>query len=108
MNIMLVSVTERTKEIGIRMAIGAKQKNILRQFLVEAILLCFMGGVAGLALSFLIGFVFNTLNDSFQMVYSVLSVMTAIACSSIIGVIFGYIPAKNASNLNPIEALIEE
>jgi len=108
MNIMLVSVTERTKEIGIRMAIGAKQKNILRQFLVEAILLCFMGGVAGLALSFLIGFVFNTLNDSFQMVYSALSVMTAIACSSIIGVIFGYIPAKNASNLNPIEALIQE
>ncbi|MDO5386499.1 MAG: MacB family efflux pump subunit, partial [Pseudomonadota bacterium] len=105
MNIMLVSVTERTKEIGIRMAIGAKQADILQQFLIEAILICLVGGFMGVALSMLIGVGFNTLSEDFGMIFSTASIILALVCSSAIGIIFGYMPAKNASNLNPIDAL---
>ena len=104
MNIMLVSVTERTKEIGIRMAIGAKQADILQQFLIEAILICLVGGFMGVALSMLIGVGFNTLSEDFGMIFSTASIILALVCSSAIGIIFGYMPAKNASNLNPIDA----
>ena len=105
MNIMLVSVTERTREIGIRMAIGARQFNILEQFLIEAILICMIGGVIGVLLSYLIGLAFNSVVTSFAMSFSVGSVVLALACSTMIGVVFGFMPAKNASKLNPIEAL---
>ena len=108
MNIMLVSVTERTREIGIRMSIGARQYNILIQFLVEAVLICVIGGVAGILFSFLIGAVFNNFVESFAMSYSVISIVLAIFCSTCIGVIFGYMPARNASRLNPIEALARD
>lgn len=108
MNIMLVSVTERTKEIGIRMAIGAKQADILQQFLIEAILICLVGGFMGVALSMLIGVGFNTLSEDFGMIFSTASIILALICSSAIGIIFGYMPAKNASNLNPIDALASE
>lgn len=108
MNIMLVSVTERTKEIGIRMAIGAKQADILQQFLIEAILICLVGGFMGVALSMFIGFCFNTFSENFGMIFSMTSIVLALVCSSAIGIIFGYMPAKNASNLNPIEALASE
>ena len=108
MNIMLVSVTERTKEIGIRMAIGAKQADILQQFLIEAILICLAGGFMGVALSMLIGVGFNTLSEDFGMIFSTASIILALVCSSAIGIIFGYMPAKNASNLNPIDALASE
>lgn len=108
MNIMLVSVTERTKEIGIRMAIGAKQADILQQFLIEAILICLVGGFMGVALSMLIGVGFNTLSEDFGMIFSTASIILALVCSSAIGIIFGYMPAKNASNLNPIDALASE
>lgn len=108
MNIMLVSVTERTKEIGIRMAIGAKQADILQQFLIEAILICLVGGFMGVALSMLIGVGFNTLSEDFGMIFSTASIIMALVCSSAIGIIFGYMPAKNASNLNPIDALASE
>ncbi|MDR1026402.1 MAG: FtsX-like permease family protein, partial [Lactobacillus sp.] len=108
MNIMLVSVTERTKEIGIRMAIGAKQMDILQQFLIEAILICIVGGFMGVTLSILIGVAFNTFSTSFGMDFSTASIVLALVCSSAIGIIFGYMPAKNASNLNPIDALASE
>ena len=108
MNIMLVSVTERTKEIGIRMAIGAKQEDILQQFLIEAILICLVGGFMGVALSMLIGVGFNTFSEDFGMIFSTASIVLALVCSSAIGIIFGYMPAKNASNLNPIDALASE
>ncbi len=108
MNIMLVSVTERTKEIGIRMAIGAKQADILQQFLIEAILICLVGGFMGVSLSMLIGLGFNTFSENFGMIFSTTSIILALVCSSAIGIIFGYMPAKNASNLNPIDALASE
>lgn len=108
MNIMLVSVTERTKEIGIRMAIGAKQADILQQFLIEAILICLVGGFMGVTLSMLIGFGFNAFSENFGMIFSTASIVLALVCSTAIGIIFGYMPAKNASNLNPIDALASE
>lgn len=108
MNIMLVSVTERTREIGIRMAIGAKQADILQQFLIEAILICLVGGFLGVSLSMLIGFIFNSLSEEAGMIFSTLSIVLALVCSTAIGIIFGYMPAKNASNLNPIDALASE
>ncbi|OOR99157.1 macrolide ABC transporter permease/ATP-binding protein MacB [Haemophilus paracuniculus] len=108
MNIMLVSVTERTKEIGVRMAIGAKQGNILQQFLIEAILICLLGGVIGILLAVAIILSFNTLGSDFKMMLSPESVIVAVLCSTLIGVLFGYIPARNASHLNPITALAQE
>lgn len=108
MNIMLVSVTERTKEIGVRMAIGAKQRNILQQFLIEAILICLLGGVIGILLAGTIITLFNTLGSNFKMLLSLESVVLAVFFSTLIGVIFGYMPAKNASKLNPIVALSQE
>ena len=105
MNIMLVSVTERTREIGIRMAIGAKQKNILQQFLIEAILICLIGGVLGVGISVTFGIIFNMVIKNFTMIFSIFSIVAAVLCSTMIGVIFGYMPAKNASELDPINAL---
>lgn len=108
MNIMLVSVTERTKEIGIRMAIGARQHSILEQFLIEAVLICLIGGLLGIALSYLIALLFNSFVSGFAMSFSAASIMLALACSSLIGIIFGFMPARNASKLNPIVALSRE
>lgn len=108
MNIMLVSVTERTKEIGVRMAIGAKQRNILQQFLIEAILICLLGGVIGILLAGTIITLFNTFGSNFKMLLSLESVVLAVFFSTLIGVVFGYMPAKNASKLNPIVALSQE
>ena len=108
MNIMLVSVTERTKEIGVRMAIGGKQRNILQQFLIEAILICLLGGVIGILLAGTIITLFNTFGSNFKMLLSLESVVLAVFFSTLIGVVFGYMPAKNASKLNPIVALSQE
>jgi len=108
MNIMLVSVTERTREIGVRMAIGAKRFNIMEQFLIEAVLLCLIGGVVGIALAGLLGFGFNSLSKDFTMSFSTASIFLALGCSSFIGVAFGFMPARNASMLNPIDALSYE
>ena len=107
MNIMLVSVIERTKEIGVRMAIGAKGKNIMLQFLIEAVLLCAFGGAVGVALAFAIGWLIN-LSGIVSMIFSLSSVLVAFGISSAIGIIFGYMPAKSASRLNPIDALQRE
>ncbi|MFW5613351.1 MacB family efflux pump subunit [Campylobacter hyointestinalis] len=108
MNIMLVSVFERTKEIGIRMAIGAKSKDIMIQFLIEAILLCAIGGAIGVGLAYLIGYIFNMFGASFKMIFSTTSIFIALGVSSLIGIIFGYMPARNAARLNPIDALSRE
>ena len=108
MNIMLVSVTERTREIGVRMAVGARQGNIMEQFLIEAVLICLVGGLMGVALSRLIGWGFSLLSSSFPMIYSTGIMVVALVCSSAIGIIFGFIPARNAARLNPIDALARE
>ena len=108
MNIMLVSVTERTREIGVRMAIGARQHNVLQQFLIEAVLICVLGGAAGVLFSALIGLLFNTLSSDFPMSFSTVSIVLALSCSTLIGVVFGYMPARRASMLNPVEALAQE
>jgi len=108
MNIMLVSVTERTREIGVRMAIGAKRFNIMEQFLIEAVLLCVIGGLVGIALAGVIGLVFNALSGDFSMSFSTASIFLAMGCSTFIGVVFGFMPARNASLLNPIDALSYE
>ena len=108
MNIMLVSVTERTREIGVRMAVGARQADIRQQFLIEAVLVCLLGGVLGIGLSLLVGWGFDKSGSSFTLVYSTLSMVAAFACSTLIGVIFGFLPANNAAKLNPIDALARE
>ncbi len=105
MNIMLVSVTERTGEIGIRMAVGARQADIMRQFLIEAVLVCFCGGILGVALAYVVGGVITYSGSDYRMIYSTASIVAAFVCSTLIGIIFGYFPARNAARLNPIDAL---
>ncbi|ROL69452.1 macrolide ABC transporter permease/ATP-binding protein MacB [Pseudomonas chlororaphis] len=108
MNIMLVSVTERTREIGIRMAVGARQSDIRQQFLVEAVMVCLIGGAIGIGLSFAIGYLFSLFVKEWQMVFSLGSIVTAFACSTLIGIVFGFVPARNAARLDPIEALARD
>ncbi|KMY67725.1 macrolide transporter [Desulfocarbo indianensis] len=108
MNIMLVSVTERTREIGVRMAVGARRGDIMRQFLVEAVLVCLCGGVMGIVLALLVGVAFSWISDHFRMIYSTSSILAAFACATMVGVVFGYLPAKNAAQLDPVEALARE
>ena len=109
MNIMLVSVTERTQEIGVRMAVGARQSDILQQFLIEAILVCLIGGVLGVLLSLGLGQLINKFaGNNFAVAYSTTSIVAAFVCSTLIGVIFGFLPAKNAAKLDPVAALARE
>jgi ABC-type antimicrobial peptide transport system permease subunit len=104
MNIMLVSVTERTREIGIRMAVGAKARDILRQFLTEAVILCLMGGIVGIALGRGVSLTITALLN-WPTIPSLGAVLTAATVSVVVGVVFGYYPAWRASRLDPIEAL---
>lgn len=108
MNIMLVSVSERTREIGIRMAIGARREDILMQFLIEAVMICMLGAILGVLLSIGVIFAFNALSTDFPMILSAGSIFLGLLSSVLIGVIFGFFPAKNAANLNPIHALSKE
>ena len=108
MNIMLVSVSERVKEIGVRMAVGARRSDIMQQFLTEAVLVCVIGGVLGIALAFGIGALFVAFGPGIQMVYSLSSILAAIGCSSLIGIGFGWLPARSAARLDPVEALARE
>ncbi|MGB3110701.1 MacB family efflux pump subunit [Psychrobacter sp. 1176_08] len=106
MNIMLVSVTERTNEIGVRMAVGARQSDIMQQFLIEAVLVCVLGGLIGIGMAFAIGELINRVGgDSFKVIYSMTSIIAAFVCSTLIGVVFGFLPARNAAKLDPVEAL---
>lgn len=104
MNMMLTTVTERTREIGLRKAIGAKKKDISRQFLIEAIVLTFLGGLIGIILGWSISFGISYFGI-LQTKVSWFSVTLAFSVSTAIGIIFGYYPAKRAAGLNPIEAL---
>ncbi len=108
MNIMLVSVTERTREIGVRMAVGARASDIMQQFLIEAVLVCLLGGVLGVSLSLLAGAVFSHFFSSFSLIYSPASIVAAFLCASLIGVIFGFFPARRAAYMEPIHALERE
>ena len=98
MNIMLVSVTERTREIGVRMAVGARRGDIMQQFLIEAVLVCLIGGMVGIALSLGLGvLVSKATGGSFRMIYSSASMVAAFTCSTLIGVLFGYLPAQRGA-----------
>ena len=109
MNIMLVSVTERTMEIGVRSAVGARRSDIMSQFLIEASLLCLIGGGLGVSLALLLATVINKIaNGSFTMIVSPLSILVAFVFSTLIGVVFGFMPARRAANLDPVEALARE
>ena len=103
MNVMLVSVTERTKEIGIRKALGAKRRDILVQFLVESLILCILGGTIGVILGIGVGEVLQTFGFNFNCSSGI--IIISFIASSLIGLIFGIFPAYKAAKLNPIDAL---
>ncbi|MDE2573104.1 MAG: ABC transporter permease [bacterium] len=107
MNIMLVSVTERTREIGIRMAIGARERDIMLQFLVEAVALACAGGVVGISLGVLTSLLTSRV-AGWEVIVSSFSIALAFGFSALIGIVFGFYPARRASLLNPIEALRHE
>lgn len=104
MNIMLVSVTERTREIGLRMAIGTRGRDILRQFLIESMVLSVLGGALGIALGAGVARLLTRLND-WPTVITPESILVAFLCSAVIGIVFGYYPARQAARLDPIDAL---
>lgn len=108
MNIMLVSVTERTREIGIRMAVGARQQDVMQQFITESILVCLVGGAIGVVLSWGLSTVAALLLPSWQISLPGRAVLLAVVCASLIGLTFGYLPARRAARLNPIDALARE
>jgi macrolide transport system ATP-binding/permease protein len=107
MNIMLVSVTERTREIGIRMAIGARGFDVLFQFLTEAVLVCFIGGLAGVVVGVGGGLAASSI-IGWRVVFTVAPILLAFACAFLTGIVFGYLPARKAAQLDPIDALARE
>lgn len=104
MNIMLVSVTERTREIGLRLAIGARGSDVLLQFLIEAIVISLAGGACGIAIGFLVSFLLSTYQGMAASV-PMNSVLIAVCFSAGVGIFFGFYPARKAASLDPIEAL---
>ncbi len=104
MNIMLVTVTERTREIGLRKALGAKKSVIIKQFLIESIILTFTGGVIGVLLGIIASLLYSLISKS-PFSISIPSILIAFIVSAVIGIIFGWYPARKAANLQPIEAL---
>jgi macrolide transport system ATP-binding/permease protein len=108
MNIMLVSVTERTHEIGIRLAVGARERDIMRQFLIEAVVICSLGGAMGIACSALVCLALAWLTPQVTMVFTWPPLLLACGFSALIGVGFGFFPARTAARLQPVEALARE
>lgn len=106
MNIMLVSVTERTREIGVRMATGARARNIMQQFLIEALAVSALGGVIGVLLGLLTAAIINYFGMAVD--YSLAPVVLAFSCAFFTGLVFGYLPARKAAHLNPVTALAAE
>ena len=106
MNIMLVSVTERTREIGIRMATGARMRNILQQFLIEALVVSAVGGVIGVAVGLGSAAIIESFGTAVQ--YSLAPVVLAFSCAFLTGLVFGYLPARKAARLDPVVALASE
>jgi macrolide transport system ATP-binding/permease protein len=106
MNIMLVSVTERIREIGIRMACGARRVQIQRQFLVEAVMVCAIGGLLGVGFGFVAGYVARALGS--PVIFSLPPVLMAFGSAFAVGVVFGYLPARRAARLDPVVALASE
>jgi putative ABC transport system permease protein len=105
MNITFVSVRERTREIGTRKALGARRRTILLQFLIEAVSICFLGGLAGLVVSYLLFQVVGAAFPNFPIEFSLNLVMTGLIVSVLTGVISGFAPAWSASRLDPVQAL---
>ncbi|MFC0226283.1 MacB family efflux pump subunit [Serratia aquatilis] len=108
MNIMLVSVTERTHEIGIRLSVGARPVDIMRQFLIEAMVICSLGGIIGVIGSGVAGVIFSWVTQEFTMVFTWPPILLACGSSALIGLGFGFFPARNAARLHPTEALARE
>ncbi|MDN0105839.1 ATP-binding cassette domain-containing protein [Yersinia rochesterensis] len=108
MNIMLVSVTERTHEIGIRLSVGARPSDIMTQFLIEAVVICTLGGLIGIVGSALAGVVFSWVTQEFTMIFTWPPLVMACSFSALIGLGFGFFPARNAARLHPTEALARE
>lgn len=104
MNIMLASVSERTHEIGIRMAIGAKNRDILMQFLIEALILSSLGGITGIIIGVTL-YVLYTVVSNQPFILSLISIIGSFLSAAMVGIVSGYYPAKKASKLNPIDAL---
>jgi putative ABC transport system permease protein len=105
MNIMLVTVTERTREIGVRMAVGASRREILQQFLIEAVMLSLIGGVAGILVGVAMPLSVEYFAEGIQIPISIASIVVAFAVSCLVGLVFGLLPANRAARLNPTEAL---
>ena len=107
MNIMLVSVTERTREIGIRMAIGARGFDVLFQFLTEAVMVCFIGGLIGVVVGIGGGLATSAI-AGWRVIFTIAPIVIAFACAFLTGIVFGYLPARKAAQLDPIEALARD
>ena len=102
---MFISVTERTREIGLRLAIGARRREVLMQFLLEAVFLSGIGGVAGVLTAFAIGLLLTLAISGFSAVAPLWAILSGLGASVLVGIVAGYLPARRAAYLDPVEAL---